>query len=53
MRPTSLQRGDIFPPVVFVSSTFEDQNRLIRDALKDDLEKYDYLPMMSELGSFS
>lgn len=52
-RSTSIQQDDISPPRVFISSTFENLLQDIRDALKNELEDYDYHPVMSELGTFS
>jgi hypothetical protein len=54
MRPSScLDSGDIRPPQVFISSTFEDWVREVRDQVRQVLEQANYQPMMSELGSFS
>ena len=50
--PTCLQRGDVAPPQIFISSTFEDGLGEIRDLLRAELEDFNYLPLMSELGTF-
>lgn len=54
MHPYScLDSSDIRPPQVFISSTFEDWVREVRDQVRQVLEQANYQPMMSELGSFS
>ena len=50
--PTCLQRRDLGPPQVFISSTFEPLIKEVRDRLKPELESINLLPMMSELGTF-
>ena len=51
-RSSCLQQKDIAPPQVFISSTFESLLKEIRDLLRTELEDVNYLPIMSELGSF-
>jgi hypothetical protein len=48
-----LQTADVTPPQVFISSTFEDRLQEIRVQIQSELEAVNYLPVMSELGSFS
>lgn len=50
--PGCLQRRDIGPPRVFISSTFEDLLEEVRDQLKNELEAASLRPLMSDLGSF-
>ena len=50
--PGCLQRREIGPPQVFISSTFEDLLSDIRDQLRSELEAANLLPLMSELGDF-
>jgi len=51
-RPTCLQPGDLDPPRVFVSSTFQDLLVEIRDVLCSELEDMSIRPVMSELPTF-
>jgi hypothetical protein len=44
--------GDVDPPRVFVSSTFQDLLVEIRDVLCSDLEEMNVRPVMCELPSF-
>jgi hypothetical protein len=50
--PGCIQRRDIRPPQVFISSTFEDLLFEIRDQLRSELEAVNLLPLMSERGDF-
>lgn len=51
-RSTCLQPGDLRPPRVFVSSTFQDVLVEIRDKLRVELEEMNVQPVMWELPSF-
>ena len=54
MKPKScLQIVDIAPPKVFISSTFTDRLVEVRDQIRRHLEEVNYLPLMSELGTFA
>src|ERR1700749_2247286 len=50
--PSCLQRRDMGPPQVFISSTFEALLLEVRGRLETELEGMNLLPMMSELGTF-
>lgn len=51
--PSCIYRGDLEPPRIFISSTFEDRLVEIRFQIQKALAEAEMLPVMSELDSFS
>jgi uncharacterized protein DUF4062 len=51
--PGCIQRRDVTPPQIFISSTLDSHLVEIRDALKSEMSGGGLLPVMSELGTFS